>query len=195
MQPDLAGFDDVYVAARHEGAHLRKRSVRYDNLSAFAIAQRLLARCLRPTRMHLVTEAGAHRQIRAHLEVVGDKQVVRPASAIDPYGRKCARRCGRNPQQEVGVRVTGEAVGEGHVAEQIVRCLVVRKPGAREQRANLHVVAPVIPGKLVLELLDGIEKPGVAPLCLGDSRQSDSGPRDVQHSVDVRKVIGEAHDS
>ena len=74
------------------------------------------------------------------------------------------------------------------IAEQIVRCLVVRKRVRAEQQAHLHIVAPVIPGKCSWNCWTELRNPGwrhwvwvipVSPI---------PDHLDVQHSVDIGQV-------
>jgi len=75
--------------------------------------------------MQFVAHAQVERDGRQNLELLGDEEVVAPAKFMIHEVREGTGAGGGNAEQEVGIRVAGEAVGESDRAEQVRRCLPV----------------------------------------------------------------------
>ena len=195
IEAHRTGRSNPHIILRENRTHLGHRCVRNHNLARADVEQRKQVVVLPPVPVEFVAYAQIDGELRADLKIVLGEEIVRPAVAVHFHGRECARCRGRDAQQEIGVRRSGEPVRETNVAEEVAAGAEVVVFSAQELGAELHAVASAEPAQLLLKLLRKIFEAGMPPVGLRERRDSDSGKADFQHAVDIGDVVRQSLDA
>ena len=142
--------------------------------------------------MQFVAHAQIERQLRADLEVVHGEEVIGPAVPGDLHWREGPGCRGRDTQQEVGIRIAGEAIGEPDFAEKVVAGSEVVPFVPDQLEAELQIVPALKPAQVVLEFLGVGPVPLLSPRILVQARHTVAEGQS-ENAVDVRKIRGQAN--
>ena len=189
-----ACLDNIHISFGEQRAHLAERAVLHHNAAAYYVEHRQVAVLLSPSGVILIAQSQIHREIRAHVEIIREEEIVLMAQAVLPERRERPRGGRWHAQQKVRIRMSGEAVREAQIAEQIGVCRIVFKDDVGVAHTGAHSVPAARDADVILNGLQIIGRTRTPEIALADVCQRKSRESDVQDTGYIRQIGSQSNE-